>query len=802
MKSMSLRLESLDLDIEESKVYIILLALGPLSLGEIINNIAISHEEAKKSLNGLKNKGYILEIPGVAFRYQALLPFKDLKASAEITISKLETLASQLDEHISSKLGVILGKMKEESQKINEGMNSAQEALTQVEMKGEGDTEAQIAKYVLDLEQKTGQTKHSIIEMFETKQTDHETLVSKIQGNFSQKAQEIGSMLQSTSHQLHDKYQEGISEIKSSENQRDQELMAQIDNLANQSQNSLTEGMQNVHQSMENTGQTLFNSIDERNQKITSHVSNYTTEVINRISEEVDRNRTSIINSLNSSLEQVTGQLENNKKSAMGIFSSTRDDIKSKSIGSAQNLQQTLTEILINTQGQLNNVLQQAQETLSQKIEETKNTLDTTIGKFNESVQLQLDSEIQKTLTNTESTFSDLVSHAQTSSEKTQEEVKESLDGLIVESKKKAQEVNDLAGQELVHVVESLKNEVNSHLELFKTALTPQEQTIKDEITSFQNDFKSAQTQSLEKFSGMMEDLKTSVESRKREIDTLISQETSVLTDSINDFVNELITLIGNYDNQYRQLITESSEKSSEGLIAQTQEIKERTLAVVNQVAKTATNQLNATNELISAGIEAEVTTLETELSDFTSQFKEVTRQNDEMFKNYLFSLEKLATLTSETKRPTIQTAPIISKEATLSYILSMFSRMKGGMTLLIPNLDDVPVDLILTTKTHQRITIVTLIDPETQTDFLKKLFQKPNVRVRRVDTSRFVGAEQYIAADRDGEEVILGIVEDSGQTVAIASQSEAFIGLIGKIVIGGTFLAQSQEITRASVGM
>lgn len=799
---MSLRLESLDLDSQESKVYVVLLALGPLSLGEIIGNIDITNEEAKKSLDGLKNKGYVIEISGVAYRYQALLPFKDLKASAEITISKLETLASQLDEHIASKLGVITGKMREETKKINESMNLAQEALTQAEMKGEGDTEAQIAKYALEVERKTEQTKLSINEMFEKKQIDHETLINKVKSNLSQKAQELSSTLQSTSQQLHDRYQEGISEINASENQRVQEFTAQIDNLVNQSQSSLTEGIQNVHLSMENIGQILYNSIDERNQKISSHVSNFTSEAINRISEKVNINRANITNSLNSNLTRITEELENNRNTAVEIFSSSRDEIKSKTIGSAENLQQTLTEILTNSQSQLNNVLQQAQESLSQKIEESKNALNTTIGEFNESVQRQLDNEIQKTLDSTETTFSDLVSHTQTSSEKTQEEVKGSLDGLIVESKRKAQETNDFAGQELEQVIGTMKNEVSSHLEQFKTTMSPQDQTLKDTMKKFQTDLKSAQDKSLEQFSGMIEGFKNSVENRKQEINNSIIQETSVLTSSINEFVSELNSLIVDYDNQYRQLLTDSADKSSEGLIAQTQDIKERTLSLVNQLAKTATNQLNTTDKMISASIEAEITTLESELRDFTSQFNEVTRQNDEMFKNYLFSLEKLATLTSETKRPTVQTAPIVSKEATLSYILSMFSRMKGGMTLLIPNLDDIPVDLILTTKTHQRITIVTLIDPETQADFLKKLFQRPNVRVRRVDTARFVGAERYIAADRDGEEVILGIVEDSGQTVAIASQSEAFIGLIGKIVIGGTFLAQSQEITRASVGV
>ncbi|MFX0151195.1 MAG: hypothetical protein ACFFAJ_10470, partial [Candidatus Hodarchaeota archaeon] len=312
----------------------------------------------------------------------------------------------------------------------------------------------------------------------------------------------------------------------------------------------------------------------------------------------------------------------------------------------------------------------------------------------------------------------------------------------------------------------------------------------------------TSQTQTLESFNEMMSGFKTLIDQSNNEIIEVLSHETIALVESTNEFVEQVNSQITAYDTEYNELLANSAAKGSEKLIAQSQELKEKAIAVVNDLAKIATSQLNVTSELITASIKAEISTFETELADFTTKFKDVTRQNDEMFRNYVNSLEKLAKLISETKYPTVQTAPIISKEATLSYIHDMFDRMKGGMTLLIPDINDIPVDLILATKTHQRITVVTLIDPTSHVDFLKKLFQKPNVRIRRIDTTRFIGGERYIASDRDGEEVILGIVEDTGQTVAIASQSDAFIGLIGKIVIGGTFLAQSVEITRASVGM
>ena len=77
----NLGLESLDLNFQESKIYILLLALGPLSLGEIIKNAELSSEDTVKSLEGLQNKEYVNQIPGIALRYNAIIPFNDLKSS-------------------------------------------------------------------------------------------------------------------------------------------------------------------------------------------------------------------------------------------------------------------------------------------------------------------------------------------------------------------------------------------------------------------------------------------------------------------------------------------------------------------------------------------------------------------------------------------------------------------------------------------------------------------------------------------------------------------------------------------------
>jgi hypothetical protein len=371
-----------------------------------------------------------------------------------------------------------------------------------------------------------------------------------------------------------------------------------------------------------------------------------------------------------------------------------------------------------------------------------------------------------------------------------------------VETKQKTEEVKSSALTELNNIIDSLKTNINSELEGFKSILEPQENFLKEKLAAFQTEFSNSQNQAITAFKSVMEDFKSGVTTNHQELSEMINKEKNNIQGSINQFINEMNNQIANYDSQFSDILKASAVKSSEKVIAKTTEFQEKMTSVVNEMSNTASNQLSRTSELISSSIEAEIGTLETELTDYTSKFKEITIANEEVFKNHLFSLEKLASLVKETEHPEVQTASIISKEATLTYIRSMFSRMKGGITLLLPNINDIPVDLILATKSTQRIRIVSIIDVEAHKDLLKKLFQKPNVRIRSVDQEKFVGVEGYLAAERDGEEVLIGIKEDKGEVVAIASESDAFINLMGKIVLGDYFLARSQEINRASVGM
>ncbi|MFX0015734.1 MAG: helix-turn-helix domain-containing protein [Promethearchaeota archaeon] len=798
----SLGLESLDLDLQESKVYITLLALGPLSLGEIIKYAEFSSADVFKALEGLQSKGYIHQIPGITDRYNAMLPFNDLKASTNTTISQMEQLASQLDDHIAQRLEIILGKLREESQKMSAGIETARTAIGQVEMKGESEIEERIARYALEVEQGTDQTKSDIIKTFEMKQSDHEALTSNLKSNSQQKINEIGAKFQEINQQFLDKYQAGIVELETSESQRNQNLTNTAETLISQSQESFSQGIQNVNLSMTTTGQTLFQSIDERNEKLSTHITNVSNEMANTVAEVSSQGQEKIIASLGLCNERFQQQLEASKQNAMAAFTSTRDELKSKAVERTENLQQQLSETLVTTQNQIIEMLQQAQETLTTKVKEARNLLETSLGEFTEAVKIQTDSDMQQVIVNTESTFGGLTQDTQSTYEQTHNQVEAAFNEMTSNAKGKSEEIKGAAIVELNSVVETLKAEITSQLNQFKQILSPQAQFLKDELTKFQTELTTSRTQAVETFKTMMADFKSSVSVKHQEVENLATQETNALLENISQFIESLNEQIKEYDRKFNTTLTESAVKGSEKLIVHTRELQEKMVSLVNEMSKNATDQLTATSEMISTGIQAEITTLEAELKDYSTKFYEVTQRNEDVFKNYLFSLEKLSSLVTDTKYPEVQTAPIVSREAVLNYLQNMFSRMKGGMTLLIPQANDIPLEQILETKNHQRINLVSVIDPNTHTDLLKKLFSKPNVRIRKVDIAKFEDVEKYIAADRDGEEVLIGITEDQGETVAIASFSDSFVTLMGKIVLGDYFLARSIEINRAEVGM
>ncbi len=799
---MSLGLESLNLDIQESKLYVILLANGPQSMGELIKNLGLLSADIRKSLEGLKKKGYVHEISGIANRYHAILPYRELKLEGEKTISQMEALASQLDEHISKKLETILTTMREESERMTSALAKAKTDIGQLETKAESDVEELTAKNVLELEQENEKSKEILKETIKQKQEDHQTLLNNVGANLNQKADSFNEKFQGVNQELVTVYAQGLDELKNNETTRNEQSNKDAQAIIAKSEEDFVQGVQSVRESLQNTGETLLKSIDNQNEIFTDRITNTVVELTSSIDNTSTGSKENLVTSMETYHADLSKVLESTKHDTRASLQASKDTITNQSLGNSEKIQQTIDEILTSAQSQITEMFEQAQSTLAQKLGEAKTQVDSSLGQFSETMKTQVENDFQNVVNNTEGVITSLSDNATKSHQKASTEIQSQFEIFEKEGKNKINTLKGLTAESLNQSIASLKQEIQSHLKNFESALKPQENELKEELKRFSSEFKASQSQSLNDFTQRLELFRSEVSDKNQGLGDRISLEISSLKNDVQKSTSEMTAMVQKYDDKYGETLNESITRASEGLITKTRSLQEKMVSVLNEMTKSTDRQISVTNQLISDSVQTEMSTLENELKDYALKFDEVSKKNDEAMKNYLFSLEKLASLVTETKHPIIQTAPIISKEATLQYIQDMFTRIKSGMELLIPSIENIPVDLILATKNHQRIKLVSIIDPDKNKDLLKQLLQKPNVHVRKVDATNLGSVEGYLAASRDGEEVIIGVREDQGETIAIASQADSFIGLMGKVVIGDYFLARSQEITRSEMGL
>lgn len=799
---MSLGLDSLNLDNQESKIYVILLAHGPRSIGELIQEAELSSTDVEQSLNSLTSKGYVYEIPSIANRYDAIIPFQDLKKAGEKTIAQLESFASEIGQNVSQKIEIIKKGMEEEKQTIQNAFSEAETSINQLDSSAETNTEEFIAKSVVEIESLTEESKNSIQTTMSDKQSEHKALIADIEGKLIESSDKISERFSEVNNQIKTNYLSGLDALSTAESARADELKTKAGNLSQASQEKIESGIQEVQNTLQNTGKLIESSVDEQDKLFEDNIINTSDKLVTLAQNVSSESNSSLKSTLDNLSEQMKQEVQTSNQNATTILEETKSGIVENSVSNSQEVKAIIDDILGFTQGALNEALEKAQTTLNEKLTEAKDKLTNSVGGYTDKVKSRSEEDFNKVITDTESTFNKIVSQIGTFQGDSSTVIENQFSQFQDKSKN---EIDSFRGQSIKSMKENvlvLKQEIQKQVEEFNSALEPQKASIAKEIAQFSSEFQNSQQESFTNFSNRLTGFQSEIENKFTELTSTIKEELTTLKEEVKTNVTTIGSQIESYDKNFSEILVNSAVTASDGLISKTRQLKESTMSVINELSKSAVNKLNEVNQIINEGFQNEIETIDKELNDYSAKFVEISKKNDEAMKNYTFSLEKLASLVANAKHPDVQTAPIFTKEATLKYMEGMFDRLKGGMTLLIPFVEDIPVDLILETKNHQRINLVTMVDVSTHSDLLKKLLQKPNVRVRKIDSHKFEGVEGYLAADRDAEEVLIGVREDNGETIAIASLADSFIVLMGKIVLGDYYLARSQEITRAEVGV
>ena len=103
-----------------------------------------------------------------------------------------------------------------------------------------------------------------------------------------------------------------------------------------------------------------------------------------------------------------------------------------------------------------------------------------------------------------------------------------------------------------------------------------------------------------------------------------------------------------------------------------------------------------------------------------------------------------------------------------------MINQAKGKMMILVPDIEDLPIDLIL--KKRARFTIITNVDDGINDKRVEKLKDKG------VTFMEYSGKD-FIAIDRDSEEILFAAVDETDPVTAIISEIDPMIKILGSMI-------------------
>ncbi|MHA1983236.1 MAG: hypothetical protein ACW967_02700 [Candidatus Hodarchaeales archaeon] len=255
---------------------------------------------------------------------------------------------------------------------------------------------------------------------------------------------------------------------------------------------------------------------------------------------------------------------------------------------------------------------------------------------------------------------------------------------------------------------------------------------------------------------------------------SLIKTELSILIENIEELsINRISSIITNILSKMEELSKIQGEMTNNNL--------------------STVRKMEEINTLLTSFISEQYKAIEENFNQTTQELSSSIKKSENALDIRSTTLQTLESKVAEFKYPVNNSAPVFGLEGVQFHIESMFKKLKSKMTLFIPNPDLLPEEQILSAKTSQQITVISMFEIDRHREMLKKFVERDNIQIRALEPSADV--PPFIGCDKDAEESLFGSYEGQ-EFVGMQSTQTSFIELIGKRVIA-SFLPLAKRISR-----
>ncbi|MFW9924314.1 MAG: helix-turn-helix domain-containing protein [Candidatus Thorarchaeota archaeon] len=733
----------------EERVYILLLASGQLSSAEIAKQLKMKTSEVESFIKELITKELVFTNQGIIPKYSAIYPLVSLANKAKNSIDSIQKIGNDINSFALERFDILDKIVTEQKSNLTKIVTQAKEENRVSSETATKEITSDIDKLIEEISQILSTESRAITDFANLTTVEinkhYQETTEKAGNTISLSIGEIIKNLDLSKEGINKSFLDSSVKVENAANVMNNTLQASIDLNYKEYTNNLTDTEIKIKKALEQYNAAAKDNIMLSRQTITSNYS-------------------SIISSVNTRLGVHDKQTEQILEERIRNISDTISEMSDE-------FAKLIKEKLMGVRREYQNMV----DTLSRNVERL----------FTE-VNTQLESLIAtKTKTNQQS-LENLFKLLRDNLEKNANETLEELKGKQNRISTELKATEDTSQRKMIEISDKLMMEINNNLNKSRT-------DFETSRTNISNISKRAKDDIISKY----------IEARDT-AQSNISNEYKVAEDSVTSLGSKLLDDI--------RTLNTAVEVKSKNFIKTAQEKSTSAIAKIEMPSKTLLNRgkqaalkaiqnqnvivnrtIDQTNTVVQDSIISETSNVKNQFKGYSEKFKESSKVIEKLLANIELTYRSIVTQVKDMPRPVFTTTTLIGKEAVLNQMDEILSRVKSTITLIYPNINDIPKAALLNSNPRTRIIVISDFDTFKNAALIRDLMTKENIQLKSLVTGST--SKPYYAIGRDAEEGLIGSVDDSGEVIGITSQSQAFVEMINAEIINGVITPKTKRV-------
>ena len=728
----------LNLTTEEKKVYELLLSFGKLTIAEISNYAKLPYASVQQALVSLIEKKAAGLSEGHIKKYFARIPLDYL---------------TETSEHISEQISNYLSE-------TNEKISTFKTALQSKKSDIFGQIQGEITQFQTKIDQIIEEAKNTTGNSIENVTTEIKTKSAELSNNLQDAVEQTTTGISTLLKEHTTKTKESLSESQ-------KDIDASITQLIEQNTQSVAEYQQKVQETIQEKGSLLENiiePIEPTMQQIQNSFLAKTNEIISFLEQNIEISKLDV-------REYVKNQTDKYLGFSQNMIQKTEGTIESANNAISQNLQELSSKLdtIINTKSSA--MLSQIQEVLAalgQKLTQIKDEMTQELTQQKNNTIIAMLNKIKD---------------------------ESAIKFTALQNDEQEQRNNIVSERDMF--IQKLEAKHQQTMSNYKEIIEKTKTILQEKFTEFGNNiktqFQEITAQLNELLAQQQEDQINLFEQFQQNLkETLINHNSELMNKfaSINNELDELSTVeeakLQENKEQSKQTIQTSLTQIVTTINSQLKDLLEKINELSDRVKEEGSQVLSKVEEVISRGLETEVIEITKYIEGTQQNITEEGKQLINITQHLKDEFQTIEGTTRDMPMPKIKTATIIGKEAIQQHIEEIVMRTKRRVTIVVPQVDYIPIAAISKLSTTIKVNIVFGKEIDLNDSRLKELTNvSANVEIL---APRSLGAQEvtlYVGTERDNEEILIGSIDEAtNEIVAVTSESTYFAEVLSKLIL------------------